>query len=88
MIATYISDYGAESLARALTVNKTLQGLNVTYNDISDIGTTHIYTAIQTNNSLKILPKSKTDERALSLATAIYKQDLMLHVLWCTRSRT
>ena len=71
-----ISDDGAESLARALTVNKTLQELHVRYNiiNISDTGIAHITTTLRKNNILKKLViggESATDEGALSLAAAL-----------------
>ena len=66
-----ISDDGAESLARALTV---LQEVYVRHNNISDTGIAHIATALRTNNTLKKLAigrDSATDEGALSLAAAL-----------------
>ena len=72
--ACSMSDDGAESLARALTVNKTLQNLFLGYNDISDTGIDHISTFLRTNNTLKkllIKGLTITDEGALSLAAAL-----------------
>ena len=79
---------GAESLAKALTVNKTLrmQELNVRHNNISDTGIAHIATALRTNNTLKKISigrETATDEGALSLAAALTANSsmeyLMLH---------
>ena len=69
-----ISDEGAESLARALAVNRSLQVLDISDNKIGDNGIAHIATALQTNNSLTSLVFDKgatTDEGALSLAAAL-----------------
>ena len=68
-----MSAEGAESLARALTVNRSLQELDISENKISDNGMAHIVTALQTNNTLKQLNiggETTTDEEALSLAAA------------------
>ena len=66
-------DKGAESLARALTVNRSLQELNVSYNEIGDKGIAHIATALRTNNTLQALTISGVakDKGALSLAAAL-----------------
>ena len=83
-----MSDDGAESLARALTVNKTLKILDVRYNDIiSDTGIAHISTALSTNNTLKKLSiggETATDEGALSLAAALTANSSMeyLDMYW------
>ena len=42
-----MSAEGAESLARALTVNRSLQELDISENKISDNGMAHIVTALQ-----------------------------------------
>ena len=50
-----VSDLVAESLARALAVNCTLEELNISDNEIGDNGIGHIGTALLTNTTLKIL---------------------------------
>ena len=45
----------AESLARALAVNSTLEALNISKNNIGDKGIGHIATGLLTNTTLKIL---------------------------------
>ena len=65
-----ISDVGAESLARALAVNRSLQKLDLRGNN----GITHIATALQTNNTLRILKvgdMTVTDEGAVLLSSAL-----------------
>ena len=50
-----ISDLVAESLARALEVNITLEELNIIDNNISDNGIGHIAKSLQKNKTLKLL---------------------------------
>ena len=50
-----ISDVGAESLARALAVNRSLLELYISSNQIGNNGIAHIATALQTNNTLQTL---------------------------------
>ena len=60
---------GAESLARALADNRSLQELSISDNNIGDNGIAHITTALQTNNTLKNLTigdETTTDEAAFS----------------------
>ena len=52
---------GAESLARALVVNRLLQELNISDNSISNNGIAHIATAFQTNNILETLTMRNTN---------------------------
>ena len=69
-----MSDEGAESLARALTVNRSLQELNISFNKIGDNGIAHISTALQTNTTMTKLGIghcSMLDEGAESLARAL-----------------
>ena len=84
-----MSDDGAESLARALTVNKTLQELEINSNNIGDKGIAHIATALRTNNTLKKLAiggVTATDEGALSLAATLTANSSMerLELYWST----
>ena len=71
-----ISDKGAESLARALAANSSLEKLNISFNRIGDNGIVHIAIALQANNTLKSLTSHDcidivTDKAALSLASAL-----------------
>ena len=66
-----MSDEGAESLARALAV---IKSLHISGNQIGDIGTGYIATALQTNSTMTILDIclcSISDEGAESLAKAL-----------------
>ena len=83
IIQCNVSDDGAKSLARALTVNRSLQTLYVNYNNISDNGIAHIATALWTNNTLKSLSigqEAIKDEGALSLAAALTANSSMEHL--------
>ena len=55
-----ISDVGAESLARALAVNSSLEALSINDNKIGDSGIAHIATTLQTNTSTEQTNASKT----------------------------
>ena len=52
-----ISCNGADSLARALHVaaSRSLEELNISFNNIDDSGIAHIAIALQVNNTLKSL---------------------------------
>ena len=69
-----ISDEGAESLARALAVNRSLLELNISFNKIGDNGIAHIATVLQKNTTLRTLDISScsiSDEGTESLARAL-----------------
>ena len=70
-----ISDEGAESLARALAVNRSIQELDIRSNEIGDNGIAHIATALQTNTTtmttLNISNCSISDVGAESLASFV-----------------
>ena len=77
-----ISDEGAESLARALAVNRSLQELNISHNGFGENGIAHIVTALRTNKTLKTLVVSVTDEGVESL-TALTNTSLeILELHW------
>ena len=46
---------GAESLGRALSVNSSLEELDISYTRIGDEGVAHIANALQTNTTLKVM---------------------------------
>ena len=50
-----IAANGAKSLGRALSVNSSLQELNISRTSIGDEGVAHIANALQTNTTLKVL---------------------------------
>ena len=69
-----ISDEGAESLASALAVNRSLLELNISFNKIGDNGIAHIATVLQKNTTLRTLAISScsiSDEGTESLARAL-----------------
>ena len=62
-----ISDLVAESLAKALAINSSLEELNIIDDNISDDGMVHIAKSLQENNTLKVLHVGTTrtqDNRA------------------------
>ena len=62
-----MSDLVAESLARVLAVNTSLEELNIIDNNIRDNGIAHIAKSLQENNTLKVLHVGTTptqDNRA------------------------
>ena len=69
-----ISDVGAESLARALAVNRSIQELDIRSNEIGDNGIAHIATALQKNTTMRTLDISNcsiSDVEADSLASFV-----------------
>ena len=77
-----ISDSVAESIARALEVNSSLEELNIIDDNISDNGLVHIAKSLQKNNTLKVLhvgterykkftPFTFTDTGVMSLARGV-----------------
>ena len=86
-----ISFVGADSLTRALVVNKSLQDLNISGNDnIGDHGMACIATVLKTNNTLKtciIGGKTTTDDGALLLAEALTANSsiIQLELYWSSK---
>ena len=65
---------GAKSLGRALSVNSSLEELDISYTSIGDEGVAHIANALQTNTTMKVLDVSNcdiSDKGAESLARAL-----------------
>ena len=79
-----ISVKGAESLARALAVNKSLQELYISGNEIGYYGTAHIATSLQTNTTLKTLWAGgrtlTSDNEVLLLAAALTANSSLVHL--------
>ena len=50
-----IAANGAKSLGRALSVNSSLEELNISWTSIGDEGVAHIANALQTNTTMKVL---------------------------------
>ena len=79
-----LSCKGAESLARALFVIRSLEELDISDNSIGDDGIAHIATALQTNNTLNsltfVFDGTTTDKAALSLAAALTKNTSMKYM--------
>ena len=73
---------GVQSLARALAVNRSLQELNISKNEIGDNGIAHIATALQINNTLKTLKMSVTNFNQIDInsieCSGYYKHSLEL----------
>ena len=69
-----ISGSGAESLARVLAANKSLEYLDLSINNISDTGAAQLSNALRVNNSLESLDvggDTITDAAVLSLVDAL-----------------
>ena len=69
-----ITSKGAIKVAEAIKMNKTLQELDISYNNISDDGAADISDALKSNNSLQILKMSSnniTVSGAIKIAEAI-----------------
>ena len=69
-----ISDKGAESLARALSVNSSLEELDISDTSIGDEGVAHIASALQTNTTMQVLDVKNcgiSDKGAESLARTL-----------------
>ena len=65
---------GAKSLGRALSVNSSLEELDISYTSIGDEGVAHIANALQTNTTMKLLNVELSDiscKGAESLARAL-----------------
>ena len=78
----------AESLARALEVNSTLEELNISYNDIGDKGIGHIGTALLNNTTLKILNISECVSSVPHLYTDTSSNHMNSSVHICTALQT
>ena len=82
-----ISEVGAESLARALAINRSLQEMDISRNKIINSGIAHIATALQTNNTLKTLrvgDETVTDEGAVLLSSALSSMEYLELEWTCT----